>query len=588
MPLAWSYARTSTTRQAGADRSGMDRQEAALARWLLDHPTYHLQEALVDAGVSAGKGRHRTRGALGRFLAAARAGAIPHGSVLVVESMTRFSREVATDALGALLELWRLGLAISFTTDGAILDKALMDAEDHRLHGLVGAIGQARREWEERSRRSRGAIHKREQQQDAGAKPPGRCPWWIRRAADGWALDPAAAASVRRVVALATEGLGRIRIAQALTAEGIPGPRGATVWTATQVQHVLDHPALDGTLHRRAAADVLGFYPAVITAAEKLALDAARAGQRDRHTHAPATTQCRNLFQGMSRCHHCGGIISYIKAAKASRAGHPGYVWCSRAGNRIERCPGGSKTIEAGVWEASCLTRLSRALWADLLADPAAADRVATLRGKVQSLEAAAATSRQRLENLERRAEALWADGGDPELLATATRATTSAREAAAGDAAAAAEAAAQLAAALATPSGDDVAADLAAGIQAFMAGAAGAGGEERLRFNRWLLSRRPRIQFLLDAPGQRLALQVGDQPPAWQPIHGDLALAALEEGRAEVTYTTSTISAEAIHQAMARIEAEGLSGDDMVEVAMEIEAPLEPGFYAGRASLQG
>ena len=74
MPYCWSYRRTSTTRQAKDDRSGMDRQEAAWARWLADHPDYVPQKPLVDPGVSAGRGKHRKRGALGRFIAAARAG----------------------------------------------------------------------------------------------------------------------------------------------------------------------------------------------------------------------------------------------------------------------------------------------------------------------------------------------------------------------------------------------------------------------------------------------------------------------------------------------------------------------------------
>jgi DNA invertase Pin-like site-specific DNA recombinase len=92
VPLAFSYCRTSTARQARAERSGIERQEEALARWLADHPGYALQEALVDAGVSAGRGKNRTTGALARFINGGRTGAIPPGSCLVVESMSRFTR----------------------------------------------------------------------------------------------------------------------------------------------------------------------------------------------------------------------------------------------------------------------------------------------------------------------------------------------------------------------------------------------------------------------------------------------------------------------------------------------------------------
>lgn len=103
IPLAWSYARTSTDRQAQDDRSGMDRQEQALAQWLWDHPLYQVAKALVDAGVSAGRGRNRTRGVLSPFLESARMSIVPAGSYLVVESMSRFSRESATRTLRTLI-----------------------------------------------------------------------------------------------------------------------------------------------------------------------------------------------------------------------------------------------------------------------------------------------------------------------------------------------------------------------------------------------------------------------------------------------------------------------------------------------------
>ena len=119
MPLAWSYQRTSTTKQAGADKSGMDRQEQALTDWLASHPDYQLAEALVDAGVSGGKGRNRTKGALARFIAGGRDKTIPPGSVLVVESLSRFSREVATSTLRTLLnDVWGQGLGIAFCAYG--------------------------------------------------------------------------------------------------------------------------------------------------------------------------------------------------------------------------------------------------------------------------------------------------------------------------------------------------------------------------------------------------------------------------------------------------------------------------------------
>lgn len=392
MPLAWSYCRTSTARQAGSDRSGMERQEAALARWLADHPDYELREALVDAGVSAGRGRNRTRGALARFIEGGRSGAVPSGGCLVVESMSRFSREIATTTLRTLLnDVWGAGLAISFCTDGVILDEELIAREDHRLHAVLGAIGQARAEWLERSRRSKGAAARARRSQDEGIRTDGRAPWWLARdpgtgrllrGEDGTlVLDPDHTRSIRRAVALATAGQGMVLISRRLTEEGfIPPPtwrarnqyggKTAPEWTAGIFSQLLAHPSLTGTLQRKGAPDLPGYYPAVITDAEHQALRAS-VQQRDRMKGRlrGLSSQCHNLFQGAIRCALCGGPISYAAASKRARAGHPGYLSCRAARRGAGTCSN-TGTILYDQLETHCLTRLSSADWEALLHRP--------------------------------------------------------------------------------------------------------------------------------------------------------------------------------------------------------------------------
>jgi hypothetical protein len=553
MPLAWSYQRTSTTRQAGADKSGMDRQEQALTDWLLDHPDYQLAEALVDAGIGAGKGRNRTRGALARFIEGGRNGTIPPGSCLVVESWSRFSREVATSSLRTLLnDVWGQGLAISFCTDGVVLTQELIDAEDHRLHGLLGSIAQARREWEERSRRSKGACVKRRQLQDQGITPPGRIPWWMARDADGSiTLDPINTATVRRLVELATAGNGQNIIARTLQDENRPNPKGGKTWTPEQARNTVDHPALAGDLVRRDRT-VPAYYPAAITKAEHEALQAALLVMTAKYGSTGKRVHGKNLMQGFAFCSHCGGPIGRQRPNPNGRADHPGYVRCSRAARRLKDadgniCPGGSTSTMLDAWEAHCLIRLQRAVWVELLHRPDDEQRINERRQQHHDLVQAADRDTAKLQQLEHRAEDLWASGSDTELIATATRAVSKAREKAAASQQAVVEIEREISTLQAMLKAGEQAQELQERITAFIKGLPTATEDDRVSFNRWLVSRRPAIRFELDAAGQRVGLQVGDGATAWQTLTPRVDLAALKAGVTEAIEVPVELDAETL-----------------------------------------
>jgi DNA invertase Pin-like site-specific DNA recombinase len=554
MPLAWSYQRTSTAKQAAADRSGMDRQEAALRQWLADHPDYQLAEALVDAGVSAGKGRHRTKGALARFIQGGRDGTIPPGSCLVVESLSRFSREVATSTLRTLLnDVWGQGLAVAFCAyGGEVLTEELIATESHRLHGLLGGIQQARAEYEERQRRSKGACVKRNQLQDEGITTRGRIPWWMVRLPDGTiALDPINTATVRRIVELATAGNGQNLIARTVQDEGRPNPKGKAAWTPEQARNTIDHPALSGDLVRRDRT-LQGYYPAAISRVEHSALQQALAVNAEKFSSTGKRVHGKNLFQGVAFCHYCGGPIGRQRPNPNGRADHPGYARCSRAARGMkdangEPCAGGSSSIYLDSWEAHCLTRLHRAVWAELLHRPDDAQRLQELRQQHSDLQQAADRDAAQLQRLEQRAEAQWADGADDELIATATRAVSRAREKAQQSAAAAAAAAQELATIEAMPQSDEQAAAMAERIAAFIRGLPDAGEAERISFNRWLCSRRPAVRFELDVHRQRVGLQVGSSAIDWQPLLPSLDLAGVRRGMTETVNVTADVDAETL-----------------------------------------
>lgn len=578
MPLCWSYARTSTARQAGADRSGIERQEAALAQWLADHPGYELVEALVDAGVSAGSGKHRQRGALRRFIEGGRSGLVPPGSCLVVESWSRFSREVATDSLGVLLnDVWGQGLAISFCTDGVVLTRELINAEDHRLHGLLGAIGQARREWEERSRRSRGAVRKREQLQDQGARPPGRLPFWIERSAAGaLVISPVYGPVIERAVELAISGLGMALIAEQLNAEGCPPPvtqrrnqyrpDPQRRWTPGGVSRILRHPALIGTLHREGAGDLPGYYPAVVTPEQWEQL---RSSIDRRNSLKGAirgrSHRAQNLFQTLLRCACCGGPIGYTPPAKRAREGHPGYVACRHGARQVNGCTMRGY-IDYSRVEAHCLGRLGAAAWEALLHRPEDEQDRQQLEQQAAAMGLDLQRQQAQLEGAERRAEDAWLQG-DEERTATAERAVRRLREAvtAAGQELEAVQQ--QLARLRAQPQSADQAAAMRARVAEFVAALPGAGAEQRLQFNRWLLSRAPAIEFRL-----RLAAD-GSTDARWRDAQVEMLVGGQSLGSERVAFWSDRLAIEAGHVGLHQLEVVQTVGGDEVATTVWADA---------------
>jgi hypothetical protein len=541
VPLCWSYARTSTARQAAVDRSGIERQEAALAQWLAEHPDYVLAEALVDAGVSAGNGKNRERGALARFIEGGRTGAVPLGSCLVVESWSRFSREVATDSLGTLLnDVWGQGLAISFCTDGVVLTRELINREDYRLHGLLGAMGQARREWEERSRRSRGAVRKREELQDQGLRPRALLPFWIERDVAGeLVISPTYKPVIARAVELAIGGLGMSLIAERLNEEGFPAPPtqtkrnqyrpvGPRKWAQGNVSRLLRHPALIGTLCRKNAGELPGYYPAAVTPDEWARL---RASIDKRNSIKGAirgkSHKAQNLFQTLLRCACCGGPIGFTAPAQRARAGHPGYLSCRNAAGSRKGCTMRGY-VEYDRVEAHCLTRLSGAAWEDLLHRPEDAQERQQLEQEaaIQALEVS--RHRAQLEAAERRAEDAWLVGDD-ERTNTAERALKRLREALGAMETQQAQTQQALALARSRPQSADQAAAMRDRVAAFVSFIQQASGPERLAFNRWLLSLEPAIEFRLHLGsaeatskrwrGAQVELTVGSESQGLQPV---------------------------------------------------------------------
>ncbi|MCT0247740.1 recombinase family protein [Synechococcus sp. CS-205] len=335
--IGYSYLRVSSVGQAGTDRDGIDRQAAAFPEFCRRHGLTPAPDALVDAGVSAFRGTHRRKGALGRFLDAADFGKVPPGAVLVVEDLDRFSREAPSDALRLLLnDFFESGLALGVTRFDTVIDRGEFNrAGSSSAIQLLVAMGMAHDYSAKLSDRVGSAWERRRREAHAGEKYKAARPFWCDwdDESKDFTLNDHAHIP-RRIIALCIDGYGSTHIARMLNDQGLTTTSGGH-FTAAWVTRILANRALIGQRVWGGRAkrpdqpvEVMpDFYPAVITKDEwdrsrlAIAERGKNPGRRGRGDHI------YNLFQGMIFC-TCGGTLTLSRSKRGDRVRE--YLRCQK------------------------------------------------------------------------------------------------------------------------------------------------------------------------------------------------------------------------------------------------------------------
>lgn len=374
MRRAYSYSRVSSGPQASRGK-GLGRQLDLARQWAQSHGA-ELDESLTlaDRGKSASKGEHLLHGAaLAQFLAAALAGELGTDPILLVEDITRLSRQEPLDALEQVLQpLIRAGVEIVTLEDGASYTRERLNGDPSSLIVLIVKI-QAAADYSRKL--SRYSLHRRAQNRaDILQGLPvctGWTPSWIRWNGSDWEFTPYVT-TVRRVIELLwQDGCGIT--CQIVNREGLLSPSGRR-WTQAQVLTLAHSPALYGA--RRVAAPgygetvrqwraagggpgkpkpqyqvVPGTWPAIMTEEEWRALGALI--QRRRTSPLEHGRRDRMLFVGalLSSC-TCGGPIG-VRTAHGAR--HV-YLLC-RAKERGQ-CDCQARPMRMEAVQAALLVRL--------------------------------------------------------------------------------------------------------------------------------------------------------------------------------------------------------------------------------------
>jgi DNA invertase Pin-like site-specific DNA recombinase len=417
---AYSYIRFSAPEQEKGDswrrQFEYSQQVAAKFRLPLDD-----QLRFTDRGLSAYKGDHRTKGALGAFLKLVDEGKIQQGSVLIIEALDRLSREEMLEAIHLLTGILLKGIDIYTAMDDKHFSRQTYNLADLIISATK--LQQGHEESEKKSiRLGKAWENKRKEVAEKGYKLTARCPYWLRLKCDKFEGIPEAeavrlrlkegkfevipeiAVAINKIFRLKLEGYGSGRIAYILNQDGGLKPKRG--WRKSYVDKILRNRAVIGeyqlysrtSIKRVPVGDPIpGYYPVIVETELFYQVQAAIQENKSKHGNAGGRNgKVSNLFGHMAICDYCGSPMAYVDKGPPPKGGS--YLVCDRA----RRGLGCKRTyIRYNQYESLILSYCKGLDAAEILPGNAEIkSEVTKLRDQLQALEGEAAQVQRKTINL--------------------------------------------------------------------------------------------------------------------------------------------------------------------------------------------
>lgn len=344
MKKVFVYHRVSSDQQL--DGSGIARQAELLEGYLertgicfeMDDP---IPVVLSDQGVSAFKGLNISEGELGAWMEEVRKG-MWDSSILVVESIDRFSRQNPFDVMGYINALMAHNVAIHDVMANIVISRS--NSKD-----LPFVMMNAQRAYDESKYKSdrirKGWAKKREQAFNKGTIVTNKRPQWIDVEDDKYILNHKAAV-IKEIFELYKTGLGCPTIAKELQKKEGEQYKFNRAWTGELVHKILtnrrvtgkifisetirNHDDLDNPVTQKKYQ--MNVYPIVVNEDEfELVQDLLKSRRPNagritvKKTDNEEVLIKSNLFSGIARCMDCGGPMYHnvVRAKRTPKKGDP-------------------------------------------------------------------------------------------------------------------------------------------------------------------------------------------------------------------------------------------------------------------------
>lgn len=369
---AISYQRWSTTKQNDGD--SQDRQDSTAQEFCRRHKL-ELVDTIRDQGVSAFRGSN-VKAQLGRLIESYQTGEISKDVILIVDDYSRLTRMDASDAMMLFLDLIVSGITLGIARHDTFINKPIYDQNTAiPLTSLIG-LSAANQESQQKSHAVKQAYKARARRLQAGEKIPlASVPFWIDRETRQILDDKRPV--VERLVSLFREGNSYLKTASILNSEGFTTPKGS-IWRQSNVQNILDNPALYGAV--RFGDEVTeDFFEPVITKTQWDLFEDQKAKRR--RNPASVRGDIANLFSRSLTCAKCGGPMFVSSTKKPNKTYR--YVQCADNRSRVKEDKCGNGVILMDYLEESLLSNLAIELTEEREVVPV----VDETEGKIKTLE---------------------------------------------------------------------------------------------------------------------------------------------------------------------------------------------------------
>lgn len=353
---AYSYIRFSTPEQSQGDSKR--RQTDLAADYVKRHGlTLDTDLSMTDLGISAFKGKNlEETAALGAFRKAVADGLVERGSVLLVESLDRISRQNQRIGLRILEDIVLAGVDVVTLNDGKRWDKTAIDGFDLMMAFMM--LFRAHEESSTKSKRNKAAWETKRTGMAAGKVASARTHAWLdvqgdaSKHGDGKAkfkLNADKVKIVRRIFAEFNSGKGVTQITTDLNRDKIATWGGGKCWWSIYVRKILESRAVLGEHTPKIAgipqAPIAGYFPAVV---DETVWGAAAARRAANNYQQVSTPKVSNILSRLAVCPKCGQRMTRV--TKPSAAGTIAYLVCAQA-KHAAKCQ--YRTVRCDVIEST-------------------------------------------------------------------------------------------------------------------------------------------------------------------------------------------------------------------------------------------
>ncbi|CAK1817843.1 recombinase family protein [Vibrio crassostreae] len=316
LPKIYNYARVSTTKQLKGVGLETQQQRSVLEKLSEEHNLPIHDENFVDHGLSAYHGKHK-EGALGLVLSRIESGEIPSGSILVVFSLDRLSRETVNIAMEQLLSIINRGVRVYTHIDDKMFDAKSQNLTADLIVSLI-TMQRANEESETKSKRIIAAAKLGLQRWHETGEPQstlGRAPFWIEQSTNSFNIN---AEGVKKAIEMRIAGFGDLKIKQYLDANFEYKPtrlkgrvKRTNSWDYIAISQLWGRRSLIGenTYTIEGIEHVMdNYYPALISEDTFRKLQIEKKTKQGRDTASGKIP----LLKSLARCGFCGGAMVFV------------------------------------------------------------------------------------------------------------------------------------------------------------------------------------------------------------------------------------------------------------------------------------